>query len=269
MFVMKIWMTDGSAAPFSDVTVLPVFHPGMLGGEIPYKGALDESVPVGNTTVSADSPADLFVPEAEWCICFPAEPGAFIADPDSLTESTPIVMQGMIDGKWLNRFDEDLAWKPASLGNNLLARGPGIPGTLGSLEAGGMRGEIRVQYARGAGLQTYASTLDDLRGHNLLGLAGEVFRYCRERKLTVEAVDCSARGSASAFAEDRQFLARVMAAAGVTPDDLREPDACRRLAPQISKVANDDGIIVEPGTPVHLVVIAETGTVGRGQLTPR
>jgi hypothetical protein len=29
------------------------------------------------------------------------------------------------------------------------------------------------------------------------------------------------------------------------------------------------GIIVEPGTPVDLVVIAETGTVGRGQLTPR
>jgi hypothetical protein len=52
-------------------------------------------------------------------------------------------------------------------------------------------------------------------------------------------------------------------------DDLRDPDAWRRLAPHISKVANDDDIIVEPGTPVDLVVIAETGTVGRGQLTPR
>jgi len=91
---MKIWMTDGSGAPFADVAVLPVSHPGTLGGEIPYKGAL--------------------------------------------------------------------------------------------------------------GLQTYASTLDDLRGHNLLGLAREVY-----------------------------------------------------------------GIIVEPGTPVDVVVIAETGTVGRGQLTPR
>jgi hypothetical protein len=262
-------MTDGSGAPFADVAALPASHPGTLGGEIPYKGALDEGVPVGNATVTADSPADLFVPEAEWCICFPVEPSAFIADPDSLTESTPVVMQGMIDGKWLNRFDEDLAWKSASLGNNLLARGPGIPGTLGSLEDGAMRGEIRVQYACGAGLQTYASTLDDLRGHNLLGLTREVFRYCREQKLTVEAVDCSARGPASAFAEDRQFLARVMAAAGVTPDDLREPDAWRQLAPQISKVANDDGIIAEPGTPVDLVVIAATGTVGRGQLTPR
>ena len=36
-------------------------------------------------------------------------------------------MQGMIEGKWLNRIGEDLAWKPASLGNNLLAQGPGSP----------------------------------------------------------------------------------------------------------------------------------------------
>lgn len=262
-------MTDGSGAPFGDLAVLAASRPGTLGGEIPYKGALDDSVPVGNAIVSADSSADLFVPEAEWCICFPGGTGQFTADPDSLTESTPVAMQGMIDGKWLNRFGEDLAWKPASIGNNLLGRGPGIPGTLGALEAGAMRGEIRVQYACLAGFQTYASTLDDLRGQNLLGLAREVFRYCCERKLTVAAVDCSARGPASAFAEDREFLGRVMAAAGVTPDELGGPDAWRRLAPQVGKVASGDGILVEAGMPVHLVVTAETGTVGRGQLTLR
>jgi len=31
-----------------------------------------------------------------------------------MTESTPIVMQGKIEGKWLNRLAEDLGWKPAS-----------------------------------------------------------------------------------------------------------------------------------------------------------
>lgn len=119
---MKIWITDGSGAPFADIATLPAHHPGMLGGEIPYKGALDENVPVGDATVFAAGPADCLVPEAEWCICIPGETDPFAADPDALTESTPIVMQGMIEGKWLNRLGQDLAWKPASLGNNLLAR---------------------------------------------------------------------------------------------------------------------------------------------------
>ena len=143
---MKIWITDGSGAPFADLVVLPAHHPGMLGGDIPYKGALDENVPVGNADVFADGPADCLVPEAEWCICFPGETDRFAADPSALTESTPIVMQGMIEGKWLNRIGEDLAWKPASLGNNLLAQGPGIAGTLARLQDGGMQGGIGVQY---------------------------------------------------------------------------------------------------------------------------
>jgi hypothetical protein len=111
---------------------------------------------------------------------------------DALTESTPIVMQGMIEGKWLNRFDKDLTWKRASLGNNLLAGGPGIPGTVASLEDGAMLGEIRVQHTCRAGRRVYTAAIADLRGHNLLGLARAVFGYCREHKLSVEAVNCSA-----------------------------------------------------------------------------
>ena len=56
--IVKIWITDGSGAPFSDLVLLPAHHPGMLGGDIPYKGALDENVPVGNADVFADGPAD-------------------------------------------------------------------------------------------------------------------------------------------------------------------------------------------------------------------
>jgi hypothetical protein len=155
--MMEIWITDGSAAPFGDIPVLPAHHPGTLGGDIPYKGAVDESVPVGNATVCAEGAADRFVPEAEWCICFPGGTDPFLADPDALTESTPIVMQGMID----------------------------------------------------------------LRGHNLLGLTRAVFGYCREHK----------------------------------------------LAPEISEIAIDQGLVVEPGTPLDLAVTAATEIVGRGQLT--
>ncbi len=266
---MKIWITDGSGAPFADLVVLPAQHPGMLGGDIPYKGGLDENVPVGEAAVLADGPVDCLVPEAEWCICFPGGTARFAVDPDALTGSTPVVMQGMIEGKWLNRFGEDLAWKPASLGNNLLARGPGIAGTLACLEDGGMRGEIRVQYTCRAGRQILTAALGDLRGHNLLGLARAVFGYCRGQQLTVEAVDCSARGPGSALAEDRRFLQQVMTAAGVTPPELSAPAAWRRLAPEIAKIAIGEGLTVEPGSPIDLTVTAWADVVGRGQLRVR
>ncbi len=103
----------------------------------------------------------------------------FAADPSALTESTPIVIQGMIEGKWLNCIGEDLAWKRASLGNNLLAQGPGIAGTLARLEDAELQGEISVQYICHAGRQTLTATLADLRGHNLLGLVRAVFAHYR------------------------------------------------------------------------------------------
>jgi hypothetical protein len=267
--IVKIWITDGSGAPFADLVVLPAQHPGMLGGDIPYKGALDENVPVGEAAVLADGPGDCLVPEAEWCICFPEGAARFAADPDALTGSTAVVMQGMIEGKWLNRFGEDLAWKPASLGNNLLAQGPGIAGTLACLEDGGMRGEICVQYTGRAGRQALTAALGDLRGHNLLGLARAVFGYCREQQLPVEAVDCSARGPGSALAEDRRFLQQVMTAAGVTPPELSAPAAWRRLAPEIVKIAIGEGLTAERGSAIDLTVTAGADVVGRGQLRVR
>jgi hypothetical protein len=265
--IVKVGITDGSGAPFTDIATLAARHRGMLGRDVPYKGALDADVPVGTASVFMRGPADCLVPEAEWCICFPRGTDPFAADPDALTESTPIVMQGMIEGKWLNRVGEDLAFKPASLGNNLLAQGPGISGTLASLEDGRMQGEIRVQYTGRAGLQTYASAIDDVRGHNLLGLARAVIAHCRERNLTVEAVDCSAAGPASALVQDRGFMHQVMTAAGVAPQESSAPPAWKRLAPEISKVAIGEGLVVEPGQPIDLVVTVGLDTVGRGQMT--
>lgn len=262
---MKIWITDGSGAPFTDIVPLTARHPGALGGDVPYRGALDENVPVGGAVVLMRDPADCLVPEAEWCIGFPG--GAAPPAPDAMTESTPVVVQGMIEGKWLNRFGEDLAWKPASLGNNLLAQGPGITGTLSRLEAGQMHGQIRVQYRGRDGLQAYTAELADLRGHNLLDLVRAVLAQCREQNLAVEAVDCSARGPASALAEDRRFLQQVMTAAGVAPSELGMLSAWKRLAPKLAEVAISEGVIIEPGEPVDMVVAAGADVVGRGQLT--
>lgn len=132
-----------------------------------------------------------------------------------------------------------------------------------------MRGEIRVEYACQGGHQTFSSDLDDLRGHNLLGLARAVFGYCREHKLTVEAVDISARGPESALAEDRRSMRDAMAATGVTPGELSEAAAWRRLVPGIIKIATDRGILVEPGTRIDLVVTDGADEMGRGQLTLR
>jgi hypothetical protein len=272
LFFVKIWITDGSGAPFGDIAVLPASHPGMLGGDIRYKGALDESVPVGEAIVVTQNPADCLVPEAEWCICFPDGTDAFTADPDALTASTPVVIQGMIEGKWLNRIGHDLTFKPASMGNNVLAAGPGIPGTLADLEDGQLQGEIRVQYPCWAGRQVHTADLSDLRGHNVLGLARAVFGYCREHGLTAQAVNCSARGPASSLLTDHQFVQQAMTAAKVTPADLGDPAAWSRLMARISEVAIDQGLAVVPGTPIDLAVTTgadTTGadTVGRGQLT--
>jgi hypothetical protein len=265
--VVKIWITDGSGVPFTDIATLTAHHRGMLGRDVPYKGALDENVPVGNASVFMQDPTDCLVPEAEWCIWFPGGTDPFADDPETLTESTPIVLQGMIEGKWLNRFGEDLAFKPVSLDNNLLAQGPGISGTLASLEDGGMQGEIRVQHTGRAGLQAYASALDDLRGHDVLGLARAVIAHCREQSVAVEAVDCSAVGPDSALVQDRRFLQQVMTAAEVAPQELSNPSAWKRLAPEITKIAIGEGLVVEPGQPIALIVTAGTDTVGRGQMT--
>jgi hypothetical protein len=264
---VKIWITDGSGTPFGDIAALPASHPGLLGGEIQYKGAIDESVPIGEAIVAAYEAADCLVPEVEWCICFPHGTDPFAADPARLTAATPVVLQGMIEGKWLNRLGRDLTFKPASIGNNVLAVGPGIPGTLADLEDGKLQGEIRVQYACWAGRQVHTADLSDLRGHNVLGLARAVFGYCREHDLTVQAVDCSAHGPAASLLTDGRFVQRTMAAAGVTPAELGDRAAWSLLMPQIGKTAVDQGLAVLPGTPIDLAVTTGADIVGRGQLT--
>src|SRR5207244_9996197 len=113
-------------------------------------------------------PADVLFVEAEWCVEFPD------GVPATVTATTPIVLQGLIEGKWMNRLLGTRAWQPASIGNNVLAVGPGIRTTLGALEDD-LGGEVRIAYesARG-GLREHVTRSADLGGHSLRALVEEV-----------------------------------------------------------------------------------------------
>jgi hypothetical protein len=173
----------------------------------------------------------------------------------------------MIEGKWLNRLGDDLLWKPASIGNNLLAEGTGIPTTFAAVESGAVNGAIDIRYACQAGHRTQSASVDDLRSHNILGLTRAVFEYCREHGLSAEAVNCSARGPNSALAEDRAYLGRVLAAARVTPAELATPAAWVTVMREAVKIAAGDGLMVEPGAPMELVVTVGSEVVGSGGMT--
>ncbi|HYM96062.1 MAG TPA: hypothetical protein VET26_02065, partial [Candidatus Sulfotelmatobacter sp.] len=247
------------------ITVLPAKHPGAMGGEVAYKGAVDDAVPVGETELRAN-PGDMLVPEAEWCVLLVAGTQRFLERPESLTADEPIVLQGMIEGKWLNRLLGPLEWKPASIGNNLLAAGPGIATTLGGIEEG-VDGEILVRYRARGGDRMQSSTIADLRGHNIHGLVQAALRHCRDTRLTVDAVNCSARGAKAALADDPEFLRRALITAGVSPSDLREPQAWQRVIAVAVEMVRADGLAIEPGTPVELSVRSQGTTVGTGRLT--
>ena len=113
----------------------------------------------------------------------PAGIEPYLREPEQVTASTSVVLQGLIEGKWLNRFLGHLdVWQPASLGNNLLAAGPGILTTLGALEDGAA-GEVEVVYTcerNGQQTRTQRTTLADLRGQNILALVREVLTVCRD-----------------------------------------------------------------------------------------
>src|SRR5579864_6454949 len=117
---VRIWLSDGSGAPFSDLYQLPVTHSGLFGSAIPYKGTVEAGVPVGSALIEGAGDDALF-PEAEWCLTFPTASPISFDDPQHVNLTTPVVLQGLIEGKWINRLGGSLEWRPASIGNNLLA----------------------------------------------------------------------------------------------------------------------------------------------------
>lgn len=259
---MRVWFCDGSGAPFTDLQVLDVQHPGLMGQPVAYKGCVDPDVPVGRRELVGQA-GDVFVPEAEWCISL-AQPGTA---PSEIGPETAVVVQAAIEGKWLNRLVGTLDWQPASIGNNLLADGPGFHTTLGELDAGTVVGEAVVTY-RLAGnpeqTKTHRAALSDLRGHNIPSLVRAVRERAQATGEQIDAIDCSAIGHDSALANETERLPAIMAEAGIRPSDLAAPEGWQKLFSAAVRAFTDAGLAVAPGSTVTLIVRDGSDSV-RGQ----
>jgi hypothetical protein len=166
-----------------------------------------------------------------------------------------------------------LKWCPASIGNNLLADGPGIVTTLGAIEAG-EQGEVLVSYQYGHGDQavtrTQRSTLLDLPGQNILELVRAVLAYGRETQQAIDWIDFSAMGTAAAIMNEPARLQAAMRAIGRSPSDLATVAGFQQLADRFIQDILAEGIGVPSGNPITIAVRDPHGTtVGQGQLTWR
>lgn len=273
--VLRVWLTDGSPIPFTDVQQLNAAHRGLLGLHIHYKGLIDQAVPIGAAIVDATRPDDVLVGEAEWTVLFPDGATRYIHEPQRVDLATPVILQGLIEGKWLNRLLGTTVWKPATLGNNVLAKGPGIATTLGAIEAGAS-GEIRVEYkyrrAGGQLSQVQIATLADLRGQNVLALVRAVLQFCRDTGNDIDAIDLSAIGAQAAIVtEPRRVRAAMRLGAIPVPNPLNLLPARRfRLMERVVRDIIKDGITVPPDSPMIITTRDQHGTtVGEGSLVWR
>jgi hypothetical protein len=246
----RVWITDGSLPVFSDTRRLEARHPALPGIKTRYEGFVDPAVALGALALQGEDDDVLFV-EAEWYV-EPAEGSErFLGDPAALTDESPVVVQGLIEGKWMNRLLGTSAWGPASLGNNVIAAGAGIRVTVGALD-GEARGETRIEYRTAGGAQqTYVARLEELRGHNVRALLQDAFRACAGSGESIDGVDLGAVGETAATVnERRRLLASLVGVPG--PHRAKERLVRRAIA---------DGIGVPPGETVTLTTRDGAGDV--------
>jgi hypothetical protein len=243
----RVWITDGSLPVFSDTERLETSHRGFLGLPVRYEGFVDPGVALGSAEVVGERPDDVLFAEAEWCVLL----GDPLTEPD---ESTPVVLQGLIEGKWLNRLLGTKEWQPASIANNVLAAGAGIPTTLGGL--GSLAGETRLSYELDDGrTQEHVTTAADLRGENVPELVREVVRLCAGRNERLDGIDLGALGELSAVVNEK---ARIKGA-------VRSPNLLNllphRAKERLVRGAIADGLGVPPGTRIALTTTDREGRV--------
>jgi hypothetical protein len=250
---VRVWITDGSLPVFSDTHRLEAKHPALFGLKTRYEGFVDPVVAQGSVELGGERGDDVLCLEAEWCVLLAGAP-------DWVDLSTAVTLQGLIEGKWMNRLLGTKRWQPASIANNLLAEGPGIATTLGALEAGAA-GTVEIAYESvGAGPRRHVSTAADLRGHNVLGLVRDVLSFCRRTGDTVVAIDLGALGEAAAVVNES---ARIKAAARPLP----LPHASKE---RLVRRAIADGLGMRAGTEATIAVRDGSGAeVGAGTLRLR
>jgi hypothetical protein len=259
----RVWITDGSVPVFSDTRRLRASHRGLFGLPVRYEGFVDPAVPRGSAAIEGDRPDDALFVEAEWYVEFPEGIDRYLADPDSVAESTPLVLQGLIEGKWMNRLLGTRAWQPASLGNNVIAEGPGIATTVGALDGAGA-GETRIEYELGGGRsQRHTASLADLRGQNIVDLLRDVLQACRDDGEALDGIDLGAIGDSAAVVNEPK---RLKAALRPFPNPLGVLP--HRVKERLVRGALADEISVPPGASVMLTTTDERGTaVGEATLT--
>jgi hypothetical protein len=256
----RAWISDGSVPVFEDTVKLRTSHKGMLGLPIRYEGFVDDEVGVGSLRVQPDTASDVLFAEAEWYV----ELGTAAAG--DVEPETPVILRGFIEGKWMNRLLGTHAWKPASVGNNVIADGPGIPIRLGELEAGISGAAIRLEYDSPAGPRVHSSVARELRGHNIVELVREVVQVCRAAEQPIDGVNLGAVGLGAAVVNEQARIKRALRADSVpllNPLNLRPHRAKERLVGQ----ALEDGLGVPPGGDVTLTTRVRAVVVGRAVLT--
>ena len=192
----RVWITDGSWPVFSDTTRLRAKHPALFSLRTRYEGFVDPAVPRGSASVRTERADDALYVEAEWLVEFPDGIDRYLQEPGLVDAATEITVQGMIEGKWMNRLLGTTAWRPASMGNSLIAAGPGLATSVGALEWG-EGGSMRLSYrTAGGALRTQQASVADLRGHNAVGLVREVLRACARDGMGLDAINLGAVGEA-------------------------------------------------------------------------
>ena len=147
---------------------------------------------------------DALYVEAEWLVEFPEGIDRYLQEPGLVDAATEITVQGMIEGKWMNRLLGTTAWRPASMGNSLIAEGPGLSTSVGALDWG-EGGSMRLSYRTAAGaLRTQQASVADLRGHNTLGLIREVLRACARAGTGLDGINLGAVGESAAVVNERE-----------------------------------------------------------------
>lgn len=269
---LRIWITDGSLPVFSDTHRLRASHRALGILRTRYEGFVDPAVACGSATIYGDRPDDVLFVEAEWFVQFPEGIDPYRAHPEALTNSTPITLQGMIEGKWFNRLLGTREWRPASMGNNLLAQGTGIATTVRALEEGEQATiEVSYQYQRAGQSQTqvYSAVAADLRNQNVLELLRDALRVCRDLGEELDGINLGAVGELAATANERQRIR-----ASILADSLPLPIPAplnlfpHRAKERLVRRAMREGFSVPPGGLVTLTTRdRHAAVVGQGSLT--
>jgi hypothetical protein len=251
----RVWITDGSWPVFSDTQRLRATHPALFGLRTRYEGFVDPAVPRGSASVGAEREDDALYVEAEWLVEFAEGIERYLREPGLVDAATEITVQGMIEGKWMNRLLGTTAWRPASMGNSLIAAGPGLPTSVGALEWG-EGGSMRLSYRTSNGaLRTQEASVADLRGHNAVGLLREALRACAGDGAGLDAINLGAVGERAAVVNERERFKRAA-----------HPFAHVAKTRLVRSIL-DEGFGLPPGGSASMVVVDAAGTVvGEGEL---